>query len=284
MPIELDINLLYRALTVIIILIVTYIIGRLIARFFRETFKRAGIPETETTILASIMKYSTYLIGTSIALGYIGIPIVSLWIALALGVTVLGIAARSALDDMVSGYFLRTYGPFDVGDVIEINGKTGKVKDLTLLKTVVETPEHLIYSIPHSKVMRSDIYNFTLQKNECPIELEFGISREADLESVRLEILDIISSYPRVSFERPVQMYIQQFAEKGLILKVLFFVPEYEIKLGAKDFVVSEILRRSKKGEIPLLRPHIRRTQQDTLHSYKNTKPSNAKIKGEKHV
>lgn len=284
MPIELDINLLYRALTVIIILIVTYILGRLIERFFRETFKRAGIPETETTILASIVKYSAYLIGTSIALGYIGIPIVSLWIALALGVTVLGIAARSALDDMVSGYFLRTYGPFDVDDVIEINGKTGKVTDLTLLKTVVETPEHLIYSIPHSKVMHSEIYNFTRQKKECPVELEFEISREADLESVRLKILDIISSYPRVSYERSVQIYIQQFTEKGIMLKVLFFVPEYEIRLGAKDFVVSEVLKKSKKGEIPVLQPHVRGAQQRTLHSFENMKPVNTKIKGEEHI
>jgi len=253
MPIELSIELLYQALIVVLILIVTYVLGRVLARFFRETFKKAGIPEAETMILASIAKYFAYLIGISIALSYINIPIVSLWIALVLGVVVIGIAARSALDNIVSGYFLRTYGPFDVGDSIEIEGRHGVVKDMTLLKTVMESPEHLVYSIPNSKVMQLEIYNFTRHKSECPVELLSEVSSEADLESVKIEILNIISSYPKVSFEKPVQIYIQRFTERGVLLKILFFVPGFEIKLGAKDFVANEILKKSKIGKIPIL-------------------------------
>jgi len=252
MALELDIHLLYQALTVALILTVTYVLGRIIARFFRETFKKAGIPETETIILASIVKYSAYLIGISIALGYLDIPTVSLWIALVLGVAVIGIAARSTLDNIVSGYFLRTYGPFDIGDVIEADGRMGAIKDLTLMKTVMETPEHLVYSVPNSKIVQSEIYNFTRHKSECPVELEFELSSDADLEDVKLKILDIVSSYPRISYNKPVQIYLQQFTQRGLLLKILFFVPSFEIRLGARDFVASEIQKKSQAGEIPL--------------------------------
>lgn len=255
MAIEFDINLLYQALTVALILVVTYVFGKIIARFFRETLKKAGIPETETTILASIVKYAAYLIGISVALGYLDIPVVSLWIALVLGVAVIGIAARSTLDNVVSGYFLRTYGPFDIGDVVEADGRMGAVKDLTLMKTVMETPEHLVYSIPNSKIVQAEIYNFTRHKSECPVELEFELSKDADLEKVRSEILDIVSSYPRISYNKPVQIYIQRFTQRGLLLRILFFVPDFEIRLGARDFVASEIQKKSQTGEIPVAHP-----------------------------
>ncbi len=255
MAIEITIDLLYQALTVVLILLVTYILGRGLARFFRETFKKAGIPEAETTIIASISKYFVYIIGISIALNYINIPIVSLWIALVLGVTVIGITARSSLDNIVSGYFLRTYGPFDVGDSVEIDGKPGVVNDITLIKTVIESPEHLFYSIPNSKIIQSEIYNFTRHKSECPVELQFDLSYEADSESVKMEILKIISSYPKVSFEKPVQIRIQQFTGRDVLIKIRFFVPSYEFKLGAEDFVASQILKGSKAGKIPISRP-----------------------------
>jgi small conductance mechanosensitive channel len=267
MPIEFDINLVYRALTVTLILVVTYILGKITARVLKGTFKKAGIPETEIIIVASIVTYSIYFVGILVALDYIGINIVSFWIALAVGVAILGIAARSTLDNIISGYFLRTYGPFDVGDVIEIEGRIGKVKDLTPLKTVIEIQGNLVYSIPNSKVLQLEIYNFTRYKSEFPVELELEISKEADLEDARLEILDVVCSYPKISHEKPVQISIQNFTEKGVILKVLFFVPDFEIKEGAKDFVASEILKKSKTGEIMLLHSPSRQIQQNPSRS-----------------
>ncbi len=252
MAFQLDIDLLYRSLTVILILIVTYILGRLISRFFKETFKKAGIPEVESAIVASVLKYSIYLIGITIALGYVDIPTVPLWIALTLGVAILGLAARSALDNLVSGYFLRTYGPFEVGDIVEIEGETARIKDLTPLKTILENPELVTYSIPNAQILRSEIYNYSRYRGGCPVELEFEVPNETDLENLRKEILDIIARYPKVSLEKPVRIYVKRFTEKGAMLRILFFVPNLEVKLGAKDYVASKILQKSKAGKIAM--------------------------------
>ncbi|MFW6110901.1 MAG: mechanosensitive ion channel family protein [Thermoproteota archaeon] len=253
MPIDFEVAILYQALTVVLILLVTYLIGRILSRFFRETFKKAGIPETQTMILASIIKYSTYLIGTSIALGYIDIPIVSLWIALVLGVAIVGFTAHSALDNLFSGYFIRTYAPFSIGDVIEMEGQMVKVKDVAPLNTIVETSNHLAYSIPNSKVMELEFFNYTQFRKECPVELNFEIVKTADLEDVKLELLEIISSHPKVSPDQPVQIYVQRFTDRGVIMKVLFFVPDFHIKSGAKDYLAEGILKKFQTGTIPLL-------------------------------
>jgi small conductance mechanosensitive channel len=253
MALEFEITLLYEVLTVALILVITYVLGWVTSKILRGTFKKAGIPETEMVTVASIVKYSIYLAGILIALNYIGIPVVYFLVAIALVAAVLGLSARSALDNILSGYALRLYGPFDVGDVIEIDGRTGKVKDMTPLKTVIETSERLTYAIPNSKIMQSNLYNFTRYKSGYPVELEFEISKQIDFEDVKLEILEVISTYPRLNAEKPVNIYIQCFTDSGVLLKVLFFVREFEIVGGAKDFVSGEILNKSKAGKIPLL-------------------------------
>lgn len=281
MTLEFDINMLYEAAIFILIFVVTYAIGRLAARILKGALEKAKIPEIETLTAVSIFKYSIYCGGILVALGYIGIPVVSFWIVLALGVAVLGIAAHSALDNIISGYLIRMYGPFDVGDVIEIEGKAGIVKDLTLLETIVETPEHLVYSIPNSKLSKSEVINFSKYKSEHPVELEFEISKEADLEEVKIRILDIVKTYPKLNYDKPLQIHIQQITEKGVMLKLQFFVPNVEIKRGAKDFVASEILKKNRKGEIPLSNPPNHITQ-STQNSSQNARQTSSVEKEEK--
>lgn len=271
-----DINLLYQVAAVAVALVATYVLGRIAASFLKATFKKVGIPETETVLVASIVKYGIYLVGILVALNYVGVDVISVWIALALGVLIIGIAARSALDNVISGYFLRTYGPFDVGDLIEIEGRTGVVKDLTLLKTVLETKEHFFFSIPNSKVMQSELYNFTRYKNECPVKLRFEVAQEADLDNVRLEILGTISSYTKLSYEKPIHIYVQRFSEKGVILKVLFFVPDLALKQVAKDFVATNILRKSKSGVIPLWISPKQSKRQDSLQTPEKARVHNS--------
>jgi small conductance mechanosensitive channel len=268
MPIEIEIGFLYDIMIVALILVVTYVFGWTISKILKGTFKKAGIPETEMVTLASIAKYSIYAAGILIALNYVGIPVVYFLVAIALVVAVLGIAARSALDNILAGYALRLYGPFDVGDVIEIEGKTGRVKDLTPLKTVIENAQHLSYSVPNSKIMQSNLYNYTRYKGECPVELEFEVDKQGDYEAIKLEILEIISAYPGLNAEKPVNIHVQRFTDKGVLLRILFFVSNFEIVQGAKDFVAGEILNASKTRKIPLLNSHCDRVDngsQDSL-------------------
>ncbi len=253
MPIEFEIGLLYQILTVALILVVTYVFGWIISKLLSGTFKKAGIPETEMVTVSSIVKYSIYLAGILIALNYVGIPVAYFLVAIGLVVAVLGIAARSALDNILAGYALRLYGPFGVGDVIEIEGRTGRVKDLTPLKTLIETADRLTYSISNSTVVQSNVYNFTRYKSEYPAELKFEIPNKVDVETIKLEILEAISTYPKLNPDKPVKIHIEGFTDRGILLKVLFFVPSFEIVEGAKDFVASAILEKSRSGDIPLV-------------------------------
>lgn len=252
MPFNFDVTILYQMLTVIVILVVTYLFGRILSRFFRKTFKKAGIPETQTIVLASIMKYSSYLIGASIALGYLDIPIVSLWIAVVSGVAIVGFTSHSALDNLFSGYFIRTYVPFNIGDVVEMEGQTVKVKDVAPLNTVVEATDYSAYSIPNAKIIQSEFRNYSKYKDDFPVKLKLEIPKETELKDVKLELLKIITSYPKVKPDQPVQIHIQKFTKEGVILKVVFFVEDFHIKSGAKDYVAEKILEKSKAGAIPL--------------------------------
>lgn len=51
----------------------------------------------------------------------------------------LGFALKDTLSNSASGIMILIYRPFDVGDAVEVDGVTGKVKDMTLVSATVLT-------------------------------------------------------------------------------------------------------------------------------------------------
>jgi small conductance mechanosensitive channel len=252
MPIEVDVSLFYQALGAVVILLATYLVGKAVEKVLKGGLKKAGIPETETIIVSSGTKYTIYFIGILVSLGHIGMSVTPFLAALAIIAVVFGFTARSAIENVVSGYLLRAYSPFEVGDLIKVGDKVGVVKELDLLKTRIETPERLCQFIPNATILHSELCNFTRYGSEYPVKMEVNVPYSADLEKVRLSILDMISAYPMLSPNKPVQVFVKHFTDSGVVLWIQFFVSQFGFKEGAKDFVASRILEKYRSGEIKL--------------------------------
>ena len=74
---------------------------------------------------------------------------------------VVGFATQTILSHLVAGVFLLLSRPFKHGDTITISGKTGVVKEITLMHLVLETEEDEILIPSGSVVMQ------TVQKNKA---------------------------------------------------------------------------------------------------------------------
>lgn len=64
----------------------------------------------------------------------------------------LGMASKELLGNAISGIFLIITKPFRIGEVINVAGGEGRVIDIRMMHTVVETDEQKVL-IPNSKIM-----------------------------------------------------------------------------------------------------------------------------------
>jgi len=128
---------------------------------------------------------------------------------------VIGLALQSTLSNFASGMLILIYRPFDVGDVIEINGSTGFVDSMTLLSTSMKTFDNQHLIVPNNSVWGTTIVNVTGSLTRR-VDLIFGIGYGDDMEKARLIMVDILEKHPMVLDAPEAMVKVNQLADSSV--------------------------------------------------------------------
>ncbi len=147
-------NLILAVVTVIIAII----IARIIKRFAVTQIKRSGIVfapvignaiEAVLILFAIIMAIDQLGVNTAILVSNINIIIAAFAFAFALS---FGLGAKDAVSNIIASYYVKQL--YKVGDKIVIGETKGKVKNITNIAIIVETPEGETV-IPNKEILSS---------------------------------------------------------------------------------------------------------------------------------
>lgn len=98
-------------------------------------------------------------------------------------VAFIGLAAKDAFGNIISGVFIVSFKPFRVGDLIRVGDKyLGVVEDITLRHTVLNTFENRRVIIPNAIISDEVITNSHIRDEATCEFIEVGISYESDLD------------------------------------------------------------------------------------------------------
>ncbi len=108
---------------------------------------------------------------------------------------VLGLAARQVLANPIAGILLAVTQPIRIGDMIEIEEESGRVDDLTLSYTFVDTRDGRLMVVPNETVVTSVLFNRSTGDRAAPAKASVWLPSGADLGSARraLEALEVSS-------------------------------------------------------------------------------------------
>ena len=166
-----------------------------------DRVSEAGMSRTTQTRLRLIRRLvfvAIVLIGTAIALSQFdklsklatGLLASSAVIGL-----VLGFAAQRVLANPLAGIMLAITQPIRIGDSIEIEDVGGRVDDVTLSHTFIDTGDGRLMVVPNEKVASTVIFNRSTGDRTAPASVSVWVPPEADLGTVRsaLEELEVSS-------------------------------------------------------------------------------------------
>ena len=89
------------------------------------------------------------------------------------------------------------YRPFDVSDIVEAGGVSGKVSRMNLVSTTILTFDHQTMVVPNSKIWGDVIRNVTAQTTRR-VDLIFGIGYGDDIEHAESVLNDIIEKHEKI--------------------------------------------------------------------------------------
>jgi small-conductance mechanosensitive channel len=227
-----------------------------------KSSSRAGqMREQQTRTLAGLL----YSIGAAI-IGLIAVlmafEVLGFDIAPAMataGVASIAIAfgAQSLLKDFINGFFIVFEDQYVVGDLIQVNGETGRVEHLTLRRTVIRNPVGAMVTVPNSLV--GQVANLSRDWSQAFVDVTVPA---AEVVGRALATLERIAGdfrndadWSAALIDGPRVLGIEALSLDGTVIRL-----QARTILNRKEDVARELRRRIKLGfeqaKIPLSHTH----------------------------
>ncbi len=234
------------AVAVVLILTLFRILQILVIKALRKT-----MPEARATLIRKAIRYTGYIIATATVLKAAGVDLSALLGAAGIAGIAIGFAAQTSVSNLISGLFLISEKPFQIGDIIQTGDITGTVMSIDLLSIKIQTFDNRFVRIPNETIIKTNVTNIT----RFPIrrlDITFSVSLRSDLEKVQTLLAQIAARNP-FALENPAPLImIQSFDESGIsILYGVWF--EQSRLLDLRNSILIDIQRRfAEEGiEIP---------------------------------
>jgi small-conductance mechanosensitive channel len=98
---------------------------------------------------------------------------------------VLGFAAQKILANPLAGILLAITQPIRIGDSVTIEDETGRVEDLTLSHTFIDTDDGRLVIVPNEIVVTNVVVNRSTGNQSAPVMVSVWVAPDADLSRAR---------------------------------------------------------------------------------------------------
>ncbi len=152
--------------------------------------------QTLIPVARNIMFVAIMFIGGMVVVSELGVDLVPLLAGAGVVGVAVGFGAQTMIKDFLNGFILVFEDLMQVGDIVTLSGRTGKVERITLRKVQLRALDGTVNTIPHSEI--TIIENLT--KDHSYYLLEVGVAYKEETDSV-IDLLQAIDKDLRESEE-----------------------------------------------------------------------------------
>ena len=196
-----------RVLVAILILIIGNFAARTARAASRRMLGRGRVDSTLVAFLGELVYGSVIVLVVVLALNQVGVQTASLVALLGAAGLTFGLALQGSLANFASGIMLILVRPIRIGDLVEVAGTLGFVRNVEIFTTHLASPDNKAIVIPNSKVMSDKIVNYTLLATRR-VELEYPIPADKNVFEVRDQLRELVSQDDRILKEPAPQLEI----------------------------------------------------------------------------
>lgn len=213
-----------RAVGAILFFILALYLARILRRTAVRALERAKIEPTLARFVGAMVRWGVLILAVVACLGMFGVQTTSFAAVLASAGLAIGLALQGSLSNIAAGAMLAIFRPFRVGDVVNVAGHLGKVFEIELFNTRIDTFDNRRVIVPNAQVFNGVIENVTFNK-ERRVDIDVGVEYHTDLARAREVLIESVRSLPdRVADKEP-DAVITAFADSAITFQVRVWTP-----------------------------------------------------------
>ncbi|QYK01840.1 mechanosensitive ion channel family protein [Shewanella psychrotolerans] len=192
-------GMMFKVFIFVLILFLASLAGKAVQRIIKKTVSNSKLKFSHLLqdFFISLSGKIVFALGLMIALSQLGFELGPLLAGFGVAGVIIGFALQDTLSNFASGMMILIYRPYDVGDLINAAGVTGRVSQMSLVSTTIKTLDNQRLIIPNNKIWGDTINNITVE-HQRRVDMTFGIGYGDDIEKAETVLRGIVDKHPKV--------------------------------------------------------------------------------------
>ncbi|WP_318344566.1 mechanosensitive ion channel family protein [Flagellimonas baculiformis] len=209
----------------LLLLTLAIIVAKFLMKWLRHLITRKMEQEDKQkfTSIFKFINYVVYLVAVFVTLGVAGVDITLVITASAALFVGLGLALQELFKDILGGIFIIIDKSLQVGDIVEVDGKVGKVFEIKLRTTRAITRDDKVLILPNHKFISDIVYNYTQNHRTTREKVSVGVAYGSDVALVT-KLLEQVATEQKQILKNPKPFVLfDDFGDSALLFSIHFF-------------------------------------------------------------
>ncbi|MEA5486629.1 mechanosensitive ion channel family protein [Pseudanabaena sp. CCNP1317] len=208
----------------LLIFLAAIIISSWASRTIRKALLRTKFDITLSKFLANAARWGILIFALLAILSVFGIQTASFAVVIGAMGLAIGLAFQGTLSNFASGIMLLVFRPFKVGDVVNAAGVFGKVDEIELFFTTIDTLDNRRLIVPNTKLFGDTIENFTYHTKRRA-DINVGVAYGADIDETRRALERAVQRVEKRLKDDDHMVWLDSFGDSAINWQVRVWVP-----------------------------------------------------------